>query len=239
MKNFKKYKINSGITLIELLVVISIFTIISAITLFDYTGFKSTSALQNLADDIALSIRKAQGYAIGVRGYDNTFNSGYGIHFTSNYKNSKDGVSSVDANDFTSGSVADILPNTNSDLSSSHSFMLFLDVDNNHKYDGGEMCGSPSENNECVEVFTIPSDSVISGLYINDDEKPIDSNSSIDILFKRPNPEPQFCYTSFLGSSDCDFSTSISYIKIELSSINNPNVHKYVVVYNNGQISVL
>ena len=61
-KNKNKMKYNSGITIIELLVVISIFIIISGITIFNYSKFKSTATLQNLADDIALSVRRVQGY---------------------------------------------------------------------------------------------------------------------------------------------------------------------------------
>jgi prepilin-type N-terminal cleavage/methylation domain-containing protein len=80
---FKNKK--AGVTLIELMVVISIFAIISATVIVDYRSFSSSISTQNLADDIALSIRKAQGYAIGVRGYNNIFN-GYGIHFALDIK---------------------------------------------------------------------------------------------------------------------------------------------------------
>lgn len=212
----KKYKKNAGITLIELLVVMAIFAIISSITLFEYLGFKNTSTLQNLADDIALSVRKVQGYAIGVRGYDDVFNYGYGIHFTSNDKDEYN------------------------NLGSSKSFILFMDVNANNKYDGGESCGSPTEGNECIEILSISSNDKISGLYINENTNPIDTSGSIDIWFRRPNPEPRFCYITSSDYSICDSSSNnISFVKIEVSSISNPEMHKYVIVYNNGQISAL
>ena len=86
--NFHNNKYNSGVTLIELLVVISIFLIISTTVIFNHGKLNSSLTTQNLADDIALSIRKVQNYAIGVHGvYDpnsssSVFNYGYGVHIS-------------------------------------------------------------------------------------------------------------------------------------------------------------
>lgn len=85
-KKFKKIKYNSGMTLIELLVVLAIFAIISGITMFDYASFKSNVSLNNLANDVSLSIRKAQSYAIGARGNSGSFSEGYKIHFSTDSK---------------------------------------------------------------------------------------------------------------------------------------------------------
>ena len=88
---FKKSKIkkyNSGMTLIELLVVLAIFAIISGITMFDYSSFKSSASLNNLANDISLSIRKAQSYAIGAKGINSSFSDIYGVHFSTDNKSS-------------------------------------------------------------------------------------------------------------------------------------------------------
>ncbi len=51
---------HKGFTLIEFIVIISIFAIMSAVTLFNYQGFKSSVSLSNLSRDIALTIRQAQ-----------------------------------------------------------------------------------------------------------------------------------------------------------------------------------
>ena len=59
-KRLNKNKYNRGMTLVELIVVLAIFMIILGLTIFDYSSFKSTTTIQNLADDIALTIRKAQ-----------------------------------------------------------------------------------------------------------------------------------------------------------------------------------
>lgn len=71
-------------TLIELLVVISIFTFISILILANNSRFNSSVLLGSLAYDIALSVRQAQVYGVSVQAYNATFQSGYGIHFSTN-----------------------------------------------------------------------------------------------------------------------------------------------------------
>ncbi|MFA6158788.1 MAG: prepilin-type N-terminal cleavage/methylation domain-containing protein [Candidatus Paceibacterota bacterium] len=72
-----------GFTLVELLVSIGIFTIITAVSVFNYSSFNASILLTNLSYEIALSVRQAQFYGINVRQSttDNKFDSGYGVHF--------------------------------------------------------------------------------------------------------------------------------------------------------------
>jgi len=210
-QNFHKDKYNSGLTLIELLVVISIFAIITSITIFNYGKFNSSSSLQNLADDIALTIRRAQGYAVGVRGLGDEFGYGYGIHFSTN------------------PNVSDLA------VGSNKSFILFMDMgaspDKSYGYNDDKTCGNPSSANECVEILSIKSSDKIDAIYLNDDfSSPLDPSYAIDILFKRPNPEPTFCIDMY-----CE---NISSVKIKILSENDSDVYKIVTVFNNGQISV-
>src|SRR3989338_11200043 len=73
---------NAGFTLIELVVVMGIIVVVSAVTLANNTRFGGSVLLQNLAYDIALSIRQAQVYGISVRNYSaGNFSAGYGMHF--------------------------------------------------------------------------------------------------------------------------------------------------------------
>lgn len=51
---------HKGFTLIEFIVIISIFAIMAAVALFNFQGFRSNVAINNLAHDIALTIRQAQ-----------------------------------------------------------------------------------------------------------------------------------------------------------------------------------
>lgn len=66
----------------ELLVVTGILTVISALILINNNRFGGAILLENLAYDVALSIREAQVYGIAVRRYGTSnFNIGYGMHF--------------------------------------------------------------------------------------------------------------------------------------------------------------
>lgn len=92
----------------------AIFVVLSGVVLANNSRFSNIIVLQNLAHDIALSIRQAQVYGIAVKRCDplvtplcpaiNQFEVAYGVHFTS--------------------TVA--------------AFELFVDVDNSGAYDPGE-----------------------------------------------------------------------------------------------------
>lgn len=213
-KNFFKNEYTSGLTIIELLVVVSIFVIVTGLSIFNYKNFNSSIGTQNLADDIALTIRKAQGYAIGVRGEGEIFNSGYGIYFSINKNPSSLYVSS----------------NT--------SFILFVDIDNDKIYDykAGDdgKCGTPEDGNECLEVLNIKSLDEIKDIYLNDNiSNFIGASDAVSILFHRPNPEPIF----YDKTGD---RLNISSIKIKVTNLNDPdNIYKFIRISNTGQISIL
>jgi prepilin-type N-terminal cleavage/methylation domain-containing protein len=239
VKIFKKNKYNAwftggqggpastqgGVTLVELMVVIVIFLIMSMVVLFNYSQLRSSTSIQNLADDIALSIRKAQSYAIGVRGSNNSFGYSYGVHLTA----------SVSLDPY---------------AGSNKSFVLFTNVNDNKIYDYTSnlgTCGTPSASNECLEVLNITSGDQISEIYINDEDtnpNPVSTNGDtgvVNIFFKRPNPEPTFCIRSDNGNinpQDCISDTSISHIRIKISNISDPTSYKWITIWNNGQISV-
>ena len=73
----------AGFTLIEMLVVIGIIVVISGVILANNARFGGVVQLQNLAYDIALSIRQSQVYGISVQRFNSstTFASAYGMHF--------------------------------------------------------------------------------------------------------------------------------------------------------------
>ena len=220
-KNFRKIKYNSGISLVELLVVISIFFIISTIVLFSYGKSSSATSIQNLADDIALTIRKAQSYAIGVRGIDSgNFSGAYGIHFRGS--NGADQYSGSDK-----------------------SFILFVNLDGNNKYDynkNNPICGSPVSGNECLEILNILSSNSIKtiSLFSSNRKKIIGASASLDVFFKRPNPEPTFCYHFSANNNSCRLlnNEEISHVVIKIVNDNDSSSFKNITIWNNGQISV-
>ncbi|OGG61968.1 hypothetical protein A3C21_03580 [Candidatus Kaiserbacteria bacterium RIFCSPHIGHO2_02_FULL_59_21] len=79
----RQLKATPGFTLIELLVVTAILTIVSGVVLANNGRFGGLILLENLAYDVALSIRQAQIYGISVRQFGSgNFDVGYGMHFS-------------------------------------------------------------------------------------------------------------------------------------------------------------
>jgi prepilin-type N-terminal cleavage/methylation domain-containing protein len=209
-----RFKIsNSGMTMIELLIAVSIFLVITGITVFGYSDFRSKVSLQNLIGDIALTIRSVQSYAIGVIGKEGDFSSGYGLHFSTG----------------TSGS--------NSPYANTKSFIIFQDMNDNNLYDIPEdIC-----TDECDDIINISGLSKIVGIYLKDSTVPIESTASLDISFKRPNPDALFCYRWDPSSDYCDWSNEqIQYARIVLSNglTGEDEITKTVKISNTGQISI-
>ena len=75
---------NSGFSIIEMLVTISIIAIISSIVLISFPTFASTIVLENLTHEIALVVRQAQVYGIGIKQSQQALGGdfpSYGAHF--------------------------------------------------------------------------------------------------------------------------------------------------------------
>ena len=216
MKNyFISTKYNRGMTLVELMVVLSIFVIISGLVIFNYGGFRYSASVQNLANDIALSIRQTQSYAIGSKKLYPTDNpivpvTAYGISFKAS-----------------NGSVGAGWP-------SQTIFDLFADLSLNDRYD--ELTGVCGPNNlktgdECLTSFSINGGALITGLTYyaqsNSTGTPVDT---LDVVFKRPLPDARIC-------SDSTCSSYGTYAVITVSSLDG-KFTKQVKVWNTGQISV-
>lgn len=84
--HFRPYESGKGFTLIELLVVTGIIVVISSLVLANTNSFGGKVQLENLAYDIALTVRQAQVYGISVQrfGSNATFAPAYGVHFVRN-----------------------------------------------------------------------------------------------------------------------------------------------------------
>lgn len=191
------------------MVVISIFLVITATAIFNYGTFNSNVSLQNLTDDVALSIRKAQGFAIGARAVGDNFRNSYGMHF------------SVDKNP--SGSLS----------GSNESFLMFsVPTSDPKKYtDNGDVCGNGS--NQCIELFNITSADNIKELRIDGVSKVA---GSVDIVFTRPNTRAAFCYRASMGNS-CDSASRVD-IVISNGQIGDKERTKIISIQNTGQISI-
>lgn len=229
--NILKRKYNRGLTLIELMVVIAIFLVITGVVIFDYGSFRSNVSLQNLTDDVALSIRKAQSFAIGVRGVSKggifVFSDNYGVHFSMN------SIQPIGA------------------LSGSNKSFLMFSADSSLKYTEPIVtpttCGDVS-NNSCLELFKITSADFVEDIIYtigSVDHSSLSENSnqaSVDIVFKRPNPRAEFCYKKTLSVTEDCLDPSPSSISIVMSNgetaLSGRKKIKKITVQNTGQISI-
>jgi prepilin-type N-terminal cleavage/methylation domain-containing protein len=226
-------KYNKGMTLVELLVVLSIFAIISMTVAFNYGNYKSTTSTNVLAQNVALSIREAQGYAMGVKsasvGGSNIF-PGYGVHFTP----SASGLISGSSKSFIL--FADIPPDDVTPANSEYDFPPGNGADES-RCDGSML----SNINECISVNTISGGDKIVGVCANIgstlgcDGSGYSVDGSLDILFRRPNPDARFCYRQEVGDA-CALGVSAAGIIIQSES--DPRILKQIIVWNTGQISV-
>jgi len=83
-KVFKKQQINNntGFTIIELVVVFTVSAVIFGVVVSGYSDFSSKAELENIALDVALTIREAQVYGISVKEIGvGQFDLAYGVYF--------------------------------------------------------------------------------------------------------------------------------------------------------------
>ena len=200
----------SGFTLIELLVVAAIMIGITAIVLANNNKFGGKVLLQNLAYDIALSIRQAQVYGIAVLRYSGTnFTAAYGIH--------------VQTNDTTHYELfADIYPSPPDGLYSPGNDQLigqqYTITRGNYIYD---LCATPIGANErCART---------------DSGYP----SSLDMVFKRPDPDACIAangVATFTSAGRCALAQNMQRAKIVVASPRNDLM--CIVIEVTGQIAV-
>jgi prepilin-type N-terminal cleavage/methylation domain-containing protein len=203
-----KHTIQKGFTIIEMLAVLAIFSILTAIVVFNYAKFRSDTILTNMAYEVALSIREAQIYGVSARssvsGNSADFTRAYGIY-----------IPTIPTN----------------------AYYLFSDTDPANSGTGdkkftGTDCSSPS-GDTCVTPYTLQQNIKITDVYVCVNGGRTDSNN-FSILFKRPNPEPIF---SKNGDDPGDFSqiqitltandgTTSRYVRVanngQISVVNNP-----------------
>jgi len=89
LKRKKRFhKNNQGFTLVELLVVFFIMASILAVIIPGYLDYSTKLDLDNLALDVALTIREAQSYGAGVKVSNaGDFDTPFGVHFDINNPN--------------------------------------------------------------------------------------------------------------------------------------------------------
>ena len=205
-----------GFTVIELVVTTAIFVTITAITLANYPRFSNKVALDLLAHDIALALRQAQTFGLGIHefqtGSSGLFPSGYGVSFAQGEPNL---------------------------------LYLFADINRDsrfgNRFNAGTACGT-SNPGECVEQYHIPSNFELRDLCVGTGGRFPDEVSSgcgnqfLDLSFYHPKPASLICAESDTRSCSANHADA----EIVLGPKNGlPNDAVLIEVTRNGQISVV
>jgi prepilin-type N-terminal cleavage/methylation domain-containing protein len=194
LKYFKNKKLNRGMTYVELIVVLSIFAIMSSISIFSYGSFQGKVDVKNLVNDIALKAVQAQKSAtfgeLNSHSYISGWKPSYGVYFTLN-----------------SNSLAD-----------NKSFNYFSDLNNNAVYDDTS-CTPSNLSTECLEKITITRGNFISLITVYYQNSTNQSLNDVSIIFTRPNSGAIFKSTSSLSSGISYVQLTVSSPKNYISKI--------------------
>ena len=146
----------NGFSLIELMVAVGILILINTMIFAKYPEFSQKMALKRTSEEIALTARQAQAYALGIKRSASIGGDyfGFGIHFDKSVSNQK-------------------------------SLILFTDFGQgnsqpNKQYDGRGGCGQPQT--ECFQEFKIDTGDYISNLECDSCSGSVDK---LDIVYPR------------------------------------------------------
>lgn len=76
-----KVRLQQGFTLIEMIVVMAIFTIMTIVVMANLPAFQSRTSLDLLAEEVAITIRQAQVFGTGTRGFGEKEFPSHGVYF--------------------------------------------------------------------------------------------------------------------------------------------------------------
>ena len=165
---------NQGMTFIELIVIISLFGIIASVVLFNSRDFSSNISLQNLSQDIALTIKRAQ---------TTSASGGYNTLFVLPNKPSYVCILIQRNNHF----IILLTLITVAVLN-----LLIRQI---------VICGTPVVGDECIEKYTISGTDDIKEVCANSKLMQADIECSpdkpLEVVFKRPNLDAVIRYAGF------------------------------------------
>lgn len=162
MSEIRTHQRKGGFTLIELLVVISVFVLLSTLTVANFRTVDNSLILRNVASQAALVVRKAQIYGVSVTGIQ------------------KDATTAI----FPSYGI-------NFNMSSPGVFTLFADINPRNNFFNNTGCPPPALGvDECIQRYIIANGYQIKELRGNrKTSSPGTVLARLDITFTRPNPD--------------------------------------------------
>lgn len=183
-----------GFTLVELIVTSAIITIILSVVMFNYGSFNDKLALSSAVQEMAITMRQAQAYGINVK------------------------EAGVNSNQFNYAYGIYFNSNTGSNTS----YLIFIDSNNNYKYDSGI--------DQLVETLNLRNGVKITSV-CDASSCPPSGYSVLHVSFLRPNPDARIFFTNNSGTT---ISGQMNTGKVQLSSPK--GVNSYVIIENTGQI---
>lgn len=222
----------SGMTFLEVIVVLGIFSALSAVVLFNYRDFSSSTRLHNLGQEIALQGKRAQTLASqGRRPVLTTFQaqdtlpndwvSSYGLAFNRTYNSGK--------------SFFFYFNRFPSNVSDPQARRLYFHDMVDSEYTTGS-CGN-SEQSECLEEFVISDGSYIDLICI--DSEPVDGKNceggtpvqQMHVSFTRP------LLDAYILHDANGFNERAQYGFLKIKN-NSDGQERFITFYTVGQISV-
>lgn len=195
--------------------VLAIFTVITAVVIFNYGEFNSKTILSNVAYEVALSVRQAQVYSLSVRGEAGAtdFNNHYGVYANTTTSN-KDIVFFIDRVESVTGEPNGICGTNEGN------------------------CLSCLTDGECLEKITLTRDITIDKLCVSAASNPVNTETGscesgapvedLTITFERPNPDAVISVGGIVQSN-------VSAAIVLTTSFGNKRA---IIVRQSGQISV-
>ncbi|MFN4181242.1 MAG: Tfp pilus assembly protein FimT/FimU [Candidatus Paceibacteria bacterium] len=207
----KRQNKSRGMTFLEITVVMSIFAIVSSITIFNYKTFQAKVDIRNLTNDIASKFTQAQRRALfgdlhPQGGAD--WRPAYGLSF-----------------DLNTGADTD-----------NKTFYYFVDLDQGRDFDAGVYDCAPYGTGECLEKISITRGDSIQSLevYFEGDPTPQQITSRLDIVYTRPNAGALITSPEILEP----LVAPISYARIQIASGQNGGLTTSILVYASGRIQI-
>lgn len=228
-KPYLKKNNEQGFSLIEFIVVLTIFSIMSGTSLFNFNKYQNNIEQTNIAQDIALTFRQAQVY--GLSGSDRTVGSG-----ALDDQGIADQVFDGDGNNSPIGNIVNIAQDKSirgvAIITDPQQLIVFEDIDRSLTYE--------PNNDRVIDVRTILArDTLMSVCLIHEDDVPAspgdcseevrDDDVPVAVMFQRPYPD---AYVEYEGEED------FKYVYIELYNNGYSEASRYVEISPIGNISV-
>lgn len=208
-------KQNTGMTYVELIVVLSIFSVISAVSIFNYQTFQDKVDIKNLSNDIALKVVEAQKSSLSGKlpvlppASPGIWKPSYGLYF-----------------DLTPDSTNNP-PNTGDKV-----FYYFVDLDQSKTFDHG---GYSCPGNECLDKVSITKGNYIQEIrFFYQDGIPAEGevwSDDLNIVFTRPNSGAVFESSTLINRP-------VDRVEIKLSSPGSEPATSLIKVYSSGRIQI-